>query len=576
MTFSELKKNLKKDFSKLPVAKVAILGDTPTQLLLQALKAYGYEAGLNFEILEADHNQIDLQIQNSTSELYRFEPDYVIIFQSAQKLVSAFYSKALNEKLSFADDQIHYVEQIVARLINNLNTKIIYLNFEETDDGVFGNYANKTAASFLYQVRKINTGLMELAQKTSCLFICDIASLTARVGQGSAFSPAIYANTGIVFDLDFWPVVAKNITDIILALTGRFKKAIVLDLDDTLWGGLIGDNGIEGIQIGELGIGRIFTEFQTWLKQLKERGIILAVCSKNYEDVAREPFEKHPDMVLRLEDIAVFVANWENKVDNIRYIQTVLNIGFDAMVYLDDNAFERNMVRQALAELCIPELPEDPAEYLGYLQGLNLFETAGITAEDAERTIQYQEEAKRLNMQNAYANEDEFLQSLEMESEVARFNKFNTPRVAQLSQRSNQFNLRTIRYTAADIERISRDNSYIPFAFSLADKFGDYGMISAVILKIEGSQAFIETWFMSCRVLKRGMESFVLNNIAGEAKARGCTELVGEYIPTAKNELVRDHFKKLGFKPEAEKWKLDLTTFENRKAYIKIKNNARD
>jgi FkbH-like protein len=415
---------------------------------------------------------------------------------------------------------------------------------------------------------------MELAQQSKNLFICDIAALTAHAGRSATFSPATYTNTGIVFDIDFWPSVVKNVADIILAISGKFKKAVVLDLDNTLWGGIIGDDGIEGIQIGDLGIGRAFTELQMWLKQLKERGIILAVCSKNYEHIAMEAFEKHPDMILRPDDIAVFVANWENKVDNIRYIQTVLNIGMDSIVYLDDNPFERNMVRQELPALTIPELPEDPAEYLLYLQTLNLFETASVTEEDAGRTKQYQEEAKRVSLQKAYANEDEFLQSLEMESPVTPFNKFNTPRVAQLSQRSNQFNLRTVRYTEKDIENIAEDNSYVTFAFNLKDKFGDYGMISAVILKIEGDMAFIDTWFMSCRVLKRGMENFVLNTIAQAAKDRGCTKLAGEYIPTPKNELVKDHYAKLGFTQVGDKWELDLNTFENHNVYINIKEHA--
>ena len=229
------------------------------------------------------------------------------------------------------------------------------------------------------------------------------------------------------------------------AQRGTFNKCLILDLDNTLWGGVIGDDGIEGIQLGHgLGIGKAFTELQQWAKKLQQRGIILCVVSKNDEQVAKEPFIHHPDMVLRLDDIAVFMANWETKVDNIRAVQQVLNIGFDSMVFLDDNPFERAIVRENIPGITVPELPEDPAQYLEFLYSLNLFETASASEVDDKRTRQYQQEAKRIELKRTFANEQEFLASLGMEARVEPFTAFNTPRVAQLTQRSNQFNLRTM------------------------------------------------------------------------------------------------------------------------------------
>jgi FkbH-like protein len=343
-------------------------------------------------------------------------------------------------------------------------------------------------------------------------------------------------------------------------------------LDNTTWGGIIGDDGLENIQIGSLGIGKAFSEFQYWIKKLKNRGIIVAVCSKNTESIAKEPFEKHPDMVLHLEDISVFIANWENKADNIRQIQSILNIGFDSMVFLDDNPFERNMVRENIPEICVPELPEDPADYLEYLYTLNLFETVSFSNEDTERTKLYQVEAQRVIVRQKFTNEDDFLKSLNMSSLVEPFNKFNTPRVAQLSQRSNQFNLRTVRYAEADIERLAISKGYFTFAFTLEDKFGDNGLICVIILQEENKQTlFIDTWFMSCRVLKRTMENFVLNTIAGFAKEKGYTSLKGEYIPTAKNEMVKDHYLNLGFIEEDNYWILSLNNYLEKKNFITIK-----
>jgi FkbH-like protein len=342
-------------------------------------------------------------------------------------------------------------------------------------------------------------------------------------------------------------------------------------LDNTLWGGIIGDDGMDGIQIGNLGIGEVFTKLQDWFKQLKQRGIILAVCSKNEEAAAREPFEKHPDMVLRMDDIAVFVANWDNKADNIRYIQSVLNIGFDSMVFLDDNPVERKIVRDHLPEVAVPELPEDAADYLTFLQQLNLFETASVTEEDSDRTRQYQEESKRVSIKKSFVNEDEFLKSLEMTAKCNAFEKLEIPRIAQLSQRSNQFNLRTERYTEEDIYRIVNSAEYFSISFKLADAFGDYGLVSIVILEKKNDQdLFINTWLMSCRVLKRGLEQLVLNEIMEIAEAYNFGRVIGEYLPSQKNQMVKDHYKGLGFDQSdiASQWILNVGTYQKRNHFI--------
>jgi FkbH-like protein len=379
----------------------------------------------------------------------------------------------------------------------------------------------------------------------------------------------------MVFSIDILPDLAEQLHKVIQAIAGSFKKCLILDLDNTTWGGIIGDDGMEGIQIGDLGLGKAFTDLQFWAKELKKRGIIIAVCSKNTESIAKEPFISHPDMKLRLDDIAVFVANWETKVDNIRHIQSILNIGFDSMVFLDDNPFEREMVKQNIPDITVPDLPEDPAEYMPYLRTLNLFETASFTEEDEQRTKQYQEEANRNTLQKSFANEEEFLASLGMECEVKPFDSFTIPRIAQLSQRSNQFNLRTVRYTEEDIRRIAQSPDHLTLSFSLKDIYGDYGLIAFVILekKEDNNTLFIDSWIMSCRVLKRGMEIFTLQNILQLAQDAGFTQIIGEYIPTKKNELVKEHYSKLGFNSTGENvYTLITDQYPNdKKVYIKRK-----
>jgi FkbH-like protein len=560
MNFDQLTKNLKKDFSKLRKMKIALLGDSSTQFLVRAIKGWGFELGVNFDIFEADYDQIERQIL-AESELYQFKPEFVIVFLSTERLLGKFYKSSKSEKVSFAEKQISEISHLYQIINATLTCKIIFFNFIEINDAIYGNYANKTELSFVYQARKLNYELMNLSHNSTSLFINDIASLHNTYGSIFCHDPKTYINGDVVFSLDFLPIVARNLCDIIQALSGSFKKCLILDLDNTLWGGIIGDDGIENIQIGDLGIGKAFTELQLWMKELKQRGIILAVCSANSEAIAKEPFEKHPDMVLRLEDIAVFVANWNNKAENIRYIQSILNIGFDSMVFLDDNPFERNLVKTHIPEITIPDLPEDPAEYLGYLRTLNLFETSSVTDEDEQRTKQYREEAKRVFVQKEFTNEDEFLSNLAMVSLVKPFDAFTIPRVAQLTQRSNQFNLRTIRYTDDEIRALSRSEEYRTLSFSLEDRIGDYGLVSVVILKKQSSGLFIDTWIMSCRVLKREMEHFVLNTIVRTARHVGSMEIVGEYIRTAKNEMVKDHYKNLGFTKKDNFWILQTESF---------------
>lgn len=566
--FTSLKKNLKKDFSGLTTIKIALLGDSATQLLNQSIKGYGYDLGFNFNIYEADYNQIDRQILDPSSELYRFAPEFVIIFQGTQKLSKKFANLNKTEKVIFADNHLAEVRNYYSSITASLKAKVIYLNFAEINDSVFGNFSNKTDLSFLYQLRKINFELMNLARACKNLFICDKALINSTFGHSYGFDPKMYYSADMTLSIDVLPWISKSIGDCIAAISGKFKKCLILDLDNTTWGGIIGDDGIENIEVGDLGLGKAFTELQLWVKQLKERGIIIAVCSKNEEAIAKEPFEKHPDMVLRLEDIAVFVANWNNKADNIRYIQSILNIGFDSMVFLDDNPFERNMVRANIPDILVPELPEDPALYVDYLTRLNLFETASFSEEDELRNKQYQEEAGRVIAQKNFANEDEFLASLNMTSKVRPFNSFNFPRVAQLSQRSNQFNLRTVRYTEEEVQLIADSPRYITLTFNLNDKFGDNGLICVIVLEKRENTLFIETWLMSCRVLKRGMENFTLNTIVAIARKNKFGKITGEYLPTAKNGMVKDHYQKLGFTGSGNVWELDVTGYEEKKCFI--------
>ena len=572
----DLKKNLKNDNSLLPSIKVALVGDTATQFRAKAIKGMGVERSYNIVLFEAEYNQVERQFMDPTSDLYQFDADFIVVFQSTHKLGELHSSLTQEQQALLAQERLQFITGICTNPAL-INKKIIYFNYPEIEDTVFGSYANKVESSFTFQVRKLNYELMRLSQQVPNLFVCDIAGLQNKLGRDQMFAANVYTSTEMVLSIDALPYVASRVMDIVCAIKGKFKKCLILDLDNTVWGGVIGDDGLEGIQLGHgLGIGKAFTEFQMWVKKLKQRGIIICVASKNNEEVAKEPFERHPDMVLKLDDIAVFQANWDTKVNSIRNIQQILNIGFDSMVFLDDNPFERNMVRENIPGITVPELPEDPAEYLEYMYSLNLFETASYSNLDKDRTKQYQVEAQRATFSKSFTNEGDFLKSLDMMSTVDGFTKFNTPRVAQLSQRSNQFNLRTVRYTDANIAAFANDPNVIGLSFTLEDKFGDNGLIAVVIMKpLDKETLFVDTWFMSCRVLKRGMERFTLNIMVERAKDAGYKKIIGEYLPTAKNKMVESLYQDLGFTEKkganTALYEITVEDYQPKECFINIK-----
>lgn len=548
-TFQQLKKLAKNSSPEPGTIKVALLANSASQMLATAIKGYHQAAALSTELWEADYNQIEALVYQPSSPLFKFAPKYILLDMCTEKWMKKFYSAVPLNRGQFAEQYIAHYQEIIQAIWRVLpTTKIIGNTLIEYNDDTWGSFANKINSSATYQLKLTNLKLMELAQQHPQLHLADYNSEALQLGLPLVKDSHQYFNADMAYSIDFLPHIAALSTKIIQAIEGRFVKCIVLDLDNTTWGGIIGDDGMEGIQIGSLGMGKVFTEFQQWLKHLNQRGILLAVCSKNTEHIAKEPFESHPEMILRLNDIAVFVANWESKVNNILHIQKILNIGFDSMVFLDDNPHERGVVRSAIPDIIVPELPDDPTEYVRYLQQQHLFETANFSANDEERTLQYQQEAKRVEISKSFTDEAGFLQSLCLQATVESFSKFNIPRVAQLSARSNQFNLRTVRYSEAELLQISSENANITLALSLADKLGNYGLVAVVIAKpINPQTLFIENWFMSCRVLKLGMEWFTLKQLILQAKEKGYQQLEAEYIPTKKNGLVAQHYQQFGF-----------------------------
>jgi FkbH-like protein len=390
----------------------------------------------------------------------------------------------------------------------------------------------------------------------------------ARHGLAAWHDPALWHRAKQEISPAATPMYGDLVARLVAAGKGKSAKCLVLDLDNTCWGGVIGDDGLNGIVLGQgNALGEAFVGFQSYAKALSQRGIILAVCSKNDEANALEPFDKHPDMVLRTPDIACFVANWQDKAANLRAIASRLNIGIDSLVFADDNPFERELVRAELPEVAVPELPEDPALYADCIARAGYFEAVAITEEDRVRNAMYRANAEREALLDTATDMAGYLQALEMQLHVRPFDPVGLPRITQLINKSNQFNLMTRRYTEAEVARVMDDPAAIGLQLRLVDRLGDNGIIAVVIGERAGADLVIDTWLMSCRVLGRGVEEATLQTLAEAARAHGARALIGQYRPTPKNGMVREHYAKLGFAKlddladGTERWKLVLDDY---------------
>ena len=456
------------------------------------------------------------------------------------------------------------VEAMVAGLSASVSGGVMVATVAAPPEPLFGSLDAVETGTVASQVAAFNARLAAMAAAKAIVLV-DIARVAAWVGSDRWHDAGQWHSSKLPFDPDLIPLYADVVARTIAAICGTTRKCLVLDLDNTLWGGVIGDDGVDGIALGQgSATGEAFLAIQQTVLALRERGIILAVCSKNDDDVARTPFRDHPDMPLKEAHIAAFVANWGDKATNLRAIANALNIGLDSLVFLDDNPVERAQVRRELPMVAVPELPADPALYPRTLLAAGYFEAVTFAQEDRDRADQYRANAERA----AFAGTSDmagYLTSLDMAADFRPFDAVNRARIAQLINKSNQFNLTTRRYTEAQVASLEADPERLTMQVRLVDRFGDNGMISVIV--VDRATWEIDTWLMSCRVLGRRMEEAVLAQIAAAARAGGAMALTGRYIPSAKNKMVAEHYAKLGFEQVADGgdgetlWRLDLDRY---------------
>ena len=552
--------------------RIAILSDAATQQFVPLLRALFHQQGVDAAVYEGAFDAIQMEALDSSSGLFRFEPDIVVLLNSVQALRASFANRTA-DAAAFLEDQSRSMVAIWEAIQSRSPAIVLQSNFVMPYERYFGNFDHKLPGSFYSITASLNAFIAEQARPRPNVFVNDVEAIASWLGRRHWFDDRLWDLAKSFCALENLPAVARNIVSIAMSTLGRVIKCVVTDLDNTLWGGVIADDGVDGIVLNAHGDGEAFYRLQAFLKELRRRGILLAVCSKNDMSNAILPFEKHPDMLLKRDDFAVFTANWNDKAGNLRTIREVLNIGFDSIVFLDDNPFERNLVRGLLPEVIVPELPEDPAEYVRAISELNLFETTTFSAEDLKRSDLYRAEAERQEAKAAFASAEEFLQSLEMRMVVSRFDPFHLPRIAQLLQRSNQFNLTTHRYSEAECKALMRDRRSIPLYAELVDRLGDHGLIGIVVLEPEGPELLIRDWLMSCRVLSRGVEQYLMNLVVEQARGLSLLRIRGEYVKTAKNAMVRDFFAQFGFNrshgdEDHAYWVLDVDAYRPGCAFI--------
>ena len=442
---------------------------------------------------------------------------------------------------------------------------------------LFGSLDRSVPGSLLQLTDDLNRAIADLAKETDSILL-DVCTLSALTGNANWQDPASWNEAKLPMHRSVLPLYADHVMRLVAAHLGKARRCLILDLDNTLWGGIIGDDGLEGIRIGQGDpIGEAHLEVQRFALAMRSRGIVLAVCSKNTDEVARRPFLEHPDMLLKLDHIAVFQANWSDKASNIQAIAQELSLGLESMVFVDDNPMERDIVRRMLPQVVVPELPDDPADYVRTISAAGYFESTRFSKEDLARADFYRDNSRRAALAQKAGDLQSYLASLDMQITFQPFDETGRARIAQLISKSNQFNLTTRRYSETEVASIQHDPSCYARQIRLTDTFGDNGMISVVIARRSGLHELeIDTWLMSCRVLGRRVENVVLQELIEHARSQGLQTIVGRYIPTDRNALVKDHYSKLGFSLASSLaggetvWHLDVATAPLQAAPMKV------
>lgn len=548
--------------------RLAILGSATTSHLPSGIRVAGLRHGLAIEIYEAPYGMYWQELMDTSSGLYSFQPDVILLALDARHLAGA--------QGATSEAAIDLMRSCWRQARSRFSCQILQQTLLPVFPRLMGNNESRMTHSSAAIVDQINQSLRPESESEGVDLLA-LDTFSAVEGITAWHEPGIWHRSKHEVHPRATQLYGDQVARLIASAQGRSAKCLVLDLDNTLWGGVIGDDGLEGIVLGQgNGVGEAFVDFQRYAKGLTDRGVILAVCSKNDEKNALDPFERHPEMVLKRDHIACFVANWNDKASNLRSIAKTLNIGIDSLVFADDNPVERALIRQELPLVRVPEMPEDPAAYISTISAAGYFEGLRVTDEDKVRSQLYQQNSERTRLMESATDMEGYLHSLRMEMSALPFDNIGLARITQLINKTNQFNLMTERLSEAEVAKRMQDPNFITLQVRLTDRFGDNGIIAILIAAIRGAEADIETWLMSCRVLGRRVEEACLEVMAERCREAGVQRLIGRFRRTEKNGMVKDLYSRLGFTLLAEEpdgnssWLFDLSVFEPTPVPMKI------
>ncbi len=563
--------------------RLGVLSNSTIDLTIPALIASAARHGLALDTIVPPYDQVAQQALTPDSQINTSHPDAVLFAIDYRALPLRTTSGDADAAAATVRGAMAFLETLRNAVRANTNAVCIFQTFAAPVETLFGSLDRALPGSLRNLLDTINRELAQMVYGSGDVLL-DVASIAETIGLADWHSPELWNMGKIAFSCDLIPLYAEHVSRTIAALRGKSRKVLILDLDNTVWGGVIGDDGLEGIKVAQGdSCGEAHLAVQRMALDLRQRGIVLAVSSKNTDEVAREPFERHPEMLLKLEHIAVFQANWNDKATNIISIAQELSLGLDAMVFLDDNPVERGLIRSMLPQVAVPELPEDPALYARILAAGGYFEAVTFAGEDLKRAGFYQDNARRASLQQQVGGLDDYLAALDMTITLQSFDTQGRARIVQLINKSNQYNLTTRRYTEPEIDEVMVDTSAFTLQVRLADMFGDNGMISVVICRMSKFESAweIDTWLMSCRVLGRKVEHMVLAELIKHARESDLDKLVGIYRPTDRNKLVVDHYQRLGFTKISQEddgttlWELSVSAPVPHPAPMKVISNLK-
>ena len=571
-----IKRELQKQTNLMSI-RIAILGGSTTTEIKSMLEIFLLAQGIEAVFYESGYNRYFEDVLFGNPDLWNFKPNIVFIHTSWQNISE--FPAPLESEVEVEGRvrrEMARFESLWEKIHNELGAVIVQNNFDFPHLRSMGNLEASEAFGSVNFVMRLNAEFATYARKHPRLLINDILYLSAQVGQAAWFRPSYWYNFHMALSPMASVAMGHSVAGIVKALYGKSKKCLVLDLDNTLWGGVIGDDGMQNLILGkDHPVGEAYVDFQRYVKNLQRRGVILAVCSKNDEENAMEGFS-HPDSVLKLEDFSAFKANWNTKPENIREIAAELNIGLDSIVFVDDNPAERALVEEQLVEVAVPNVGSDVSVFAEVLEQERYFEVDRIVQDDLSRSAFYSSNAERGACQSQFSNYGHFLDSLQMSAEIGSFRPVYLDRITQLINKTNQFNLTTRRYTGGEVEAIAQDPAFLTLYGRLTDKFGDNGLVSVLVGRIADEALQIDLWLMSCRVLKREMEFAMFDALVEQCQLRGIRKIVGVYLPSKKNSMVAGHYASLGFSAMSgaseggEWWSYDVfSTYSPRTRHIR-------